>query len=507
MKKTILLILCSASLLFASCGKWLDVSSDTDVSNDSQFDSEEGFMDAAAGTYLLMTKSSIYGREWSWDFLDVLVEPYRLMTANLAAQESAIQNRNYTAYNVRPLIDRMWIDAYNVIANANNILSNLERKKDELHPAVYGLIKGEMLGVRAYVQLDLMRVFGYGNLEERNDMSSKWAVPYVVEYRKNETPQLSYAETFGKLFEDIDSSIALLEEYDPEIRNYSDEELEDINLTGFFNDRHKRMNYYAALALSARARLWEGSEESKAKALEAAKTVIAAVPSEFQWVSEAAITADQKNRDLTCITEHIFALDVQRLNQRSLDTSVQGTDLSFATVVNSVFDASANQYTAHCFRASDALEIFENNSSDYRLSYMFVPQTVSGDNMMTPVKMYQSAASDKTEYLNTVPLIKIAEMYYIAAECDPANAAEYLSEVRTHRGITTGFKADADMSEELMKEYRKEFVADGQLFFFYKRKGISELPSPRTVSSPMSDETYILPYPDNEIMYGNREQF
>lgn len=505
--KITILGICLMTLCFASCENWLDVTSDTDIDNDAQFDSEEGFMDATAGTYLLMTKSSIYGREWTWDFLDLLVQPYRLMTANMAAQESAIQNRNYHAYNVRPLIDRMWIDAYNVVANANNILVNLEKRKESLHPATYAVIKGEMLGLRAFVHFDLMRVFGYGNLAGRSDIASKWAIPYVTEYRKEATPQLSYAETFSKLFDDIDASRTLLKEYDPIVRNYTADELANINLTGFFDNRHKRMNYYAVEALAARAYLWEGSEASKARALEAAKTVIEAVPSEFQWVAESAITADQKNRDLTCVTEHIFALDVQRLNQRSLDASVEGTDQSFATIVNAVFDAASNQYTAHCFESDTALEIFENNSSDYRLSYLFTPQTIGTDNMMTPIKMYQSAASEKSEYLNTVPLIKIAEMYYIAAECDSANAANYLAEVRAHRGVKSEFPAGADMAEELAKEYRKEFVAEGHLFFFYKRTGVSELPAPTSVSAPMDNEAYMLPYPDNEILYGNRIQF
>ena len=75
-----------------------------------------------------------------------------------------------------------------------------------------------------------------------------------------------------------------------------------------------------------------------------------------------------------------------------------------------------------------------------------------------------------------IPNIRISEAYYIAAEClyktDMATAAADLTVVRTARGYETALSET--MTEEvfwetLTYEYRKEFIGEGQLIFFYKR--------------------------------------
>ena len=75
-----------------------------------------------------------------------------------------------------------------------------------------------------------------------------------------------------------------------------------------------------------------------------------------------------------------------------------------------------------------------------------------------------------------IPNIRISEAYYIAAEClyktDMATAAADLTVVRTARGHKTALSET--MTEEvfwetLTYEYRKEFIGEGQLIFFYKR--------------------------------------
>ena len=66
-------------------------------------------------------------------------------------------------------------------------------------------------------------------------------------------------------------------------------------------------------------------------------------------------------------------------------------------------------------------------------------------------------------------------MYYIAAECalTPKDGVEYLDQVRSHRGLIS-YALDRGMSrekldEEIWKEYKKEFIGEGQLWYYYKR--------------------------------------
>ena len=69
------------------------------------------------------------------------------------------------------------------------------------------------------------------------------------------------------------------------------------------------------------------------------------------------------------------------------------------------------------------------------------------------------------------PLIRMSEMYYIASETEPnlVAATDYLNLVRNHRGLPDLDATLIDLPSELLKEYKREFYGEGQLFFYYKR--------------------------------------
>ena len=99
-------------------------------------------------------------------------------------------------------------------------------------------------------------------------------------------------------------------------------------------------------------------------------------------------------------------------------------------------------------------------------------------------------------------------MYLIAAECEPdrAKAIDYLNELRQNRGFSKDYDIASNITEEQLKsiiekEYRKEFVGEGQWFFYCKRNDKDELPN---VTVPFSKTYYVLPMPQQEKEYGNR---
>ena len=78
---------------------------------------------------------------------------------------------------------------------------------------------------------------------------------------------------------------------------------------------------------------------------------------------------------------------------------------------------------------------------------------------------------------------------------------------RQARGITQELDENLgylEVKDEILKEYRKEFVSLGQLFYFYKRWGMENIVG---YAGSMGDAEYILPYPDEEVVSGNRVQF
>lgn len=128
-----------------------------------------------------------------------------------------------------------------------------------------------------------------------------------------------------------------------------------------------------------------------------------------------------------------------------------------------------------------------------------------------PSKLRQmDAATDVTsgQYATPVrdrmPMIRMSEMYYIVAECDmenTGNAVKELNKVLTGRGYETQNLLDPAVVnsapavlEELLKEYQREFICEGQLFFFHKRHHTPILNN--------QEVKYQFPKPDVEIEFG-----
>jgi hypothetical protein len=106
-----------------------------------------------------------------------------------------------------------------------------------------------------------------------------------------------------------------------------------------------------------------------------------------------------------------------------------------------------------------------------------------------------------------MPVLRVSEMYYIAAEClkdiDAGQAIGYLNAVRMARGILDNLSpalSAEQIQEEIFKEYEKEFLLEGQLFYYYKRVNAASMRFSGTVAG---DAVYVLPRPDNEIEFGN----
>ncbi len=120
---------------------------------------------------------------------------------------------------------------------------------------------------------------------------------------------------------------------------------------------------------------------------------------------------------------------------------------------------------------------------------------------------------------DVMPLIRIPEMYYIMAECDPdpQSSAEILDMVRFKRGIASSDATDGgkgydepDTREgfdsghtrrinEVMREYLKEYYGEGQLFYFYKRHNYVTFANCSLVDVRTK---YQFPLPENEDMFG-----
>ncbi|MGI6233617.1 MAG: hypothetical protein ACOYJF_12365, partial [Prevotella sp.] len=98
---------------------------------------------------------------------------------------------------------------------------------------------------------------------------------------------------------------------------------------------------------------------------------------------------------------------------------------------------------------------------------------------------------------------------YIAAECesDLTQATAYLEAVRSHRGMSAyplDISSEDELQEEIEKEYGKEFIAEGQLFYYHKRLNQNITNHTAWDTYTITPSLYVMPRPDDEDTYGGR---
>lgn len=494
-----LLFILVGAVCMTSCESWLDETSNSEIREEDHFSTEEGFRQSLIGCYINMTDESLYGKELSWGMVEMLArqfKPYDNSTGSTSNIQ--IQNYNYMHSTTVSRIENVWAKAYNVIANANAALAEIDNRKVVLDPTNYSVFKGEFLAIRAYMHFELMRLYGYGNWANRKaEIDAKYAVPYVTTVSKNPIDQVKTSEFLKLLIADLEEAAKYLAE-DPLTEKHEWSWYEDLNADGFYNFRNLHLNYYAVKALQARVYLWEGSADSKAKALAAATEVIddyfakSGKLGDYNYMRW--MTADDYNKYPAMAMEQIFALNVNAQRFSSLTASYLKT--SFLDTDKDIYYISE----------SDTYDIYENSNTDYRIVKLLQAHLDGSRTGHLPLKLQQKDSNNKN-YGYRVSLMRMPEMYYIAAECHLANndvkaALDLLTLVRNQRGVYE--ELDATMSveqamEEIKKEYHKEFLLEGVMFYYYKRTGADILPNMET---PMTDAEYVLPYPDFELQNG-----
>ena len=498
MKKKFLyyIVLFVATLcLFPSCEKWLDVTTKTQNREDDQFSTVDGFKQALTGCYVNIVSSSLYSSKMVFELPEVLGQQYSLDPYN---DLSYLGRYDYTNSTSISMIESVWSNAYNAIANINNILSFCEKNRSVLDDVNYALIKGELLTMRAFIHFDLMRLFGYSNLQERTDLDTKKTIPYMREVTKDIIPQESYNVTLNLMIEDLNNAISLLS-IDPITKSEPTSFYEEANRDGYWNDRNQRFNYYVAKTTLAKVYMWRGRPEDKAEALIHINDVIEETEANqvISWVSSiAGLEADPVMK-----SEHILSLVVTnlwRMTSSRFAKNDEGTEFFYqnALLRTQIFSEYA--------------------SNDIRYVAGYYANTRPEDTYIPKKYLLEYSINSTTGQIvnttNAVGLLRIPELYYMAAECyatknqpDMASALDKLNFVREKRGLGDYPLTEAEINDpllfqqELTKEYKKEFIAEGVFFFYCKRNGLN------IDDMSLTDSEYMLPYPDNEISMG-REQ-
>ena len=467
------LLLLGIGVSLVSCEDWLDVRPKSEILTDMHFEEESGFRDQLAGVYTAMTETSMYGRSLSFGLMSVLSQDYDLKSESTYRYAAEY---NYEETGTKSMIDGMWSSTYNCIANLNIMLKYIDNDPNIFTDNNYKMYKGEILGLRAFLHLEMLRIFSPSPKANANAM----AVPYVTQYDKVVTKQKTVNETMNLIIADLLEAEKLLKESDAFLN-------QDLNYTVRW-DRRYYFNYYAVVGTLARAYMYKGDTEN---ALTYANIIIEEgedYNSDFSWTSNDTMESkyeEQVNRLFS--GECLFYLNVKDFND----------------IVKYHFTSSAsnNTFTPSETKAEQIYEKALGYGNDYRLHKNF--QYDGADKYLWKYHQYENGACT-----DIVPVIRKSESYYIAAEIlkesDPDRAIELLNLVREARNLEfaplSNLTAE-QIQEEVAKEYRKEFLAEGQMFFYYKRLDATRIEG----AGVNAQSIYVLPMPDTEIEFGERK--
>ncbi|BDF56552.1 MULTISPECIES: RagB/SusD family nutrient uptake outer membrane protein [Butyricimonas] len=478
MKKYILALV--VPVLLCSCESWLDVKPNDRISEEATFSTPRGFELALNGVYVDLNKTNLYGRALTWDFVEVLAQRYAI-DKNAKYNKEAM-DFHYASDEVKSRVSGIWSTAYSLISNLNLILQNCDTRRDVLSDEYYSLVKGEALGLRALLHFDLFRLWGpvYSLASE-----SELTIPYYASFALVAKPKLTASKFMEQVIADLEEAAGLLKDYDPAME--ASGMLKPYAGNNFLGYRALRMNYYAVKLLLARAYLYVDNKE---EALKAAKEVIEVQERLFPWIDPASLSTSSENLDRMFSTELVFAL--QNVNRKTIYTgSFDSDNLKIGALLipdQKVVDNS----------------IFDGETSDLRYKMWLDKNVELEGGSYKELMKYQITSTDSI-YAQLIPMLRVSEAFYIAAECEGEEDAEagiaWLNKVRNARALQGYPWYYYEYTLEL--EYIREFWGEGQLFFFYKRKNYDEISSAydpyATVS--MTPANYVLLIPESESKY------
>lgn len=468
--------LITITLLFSSCDSFFDVNPQTEIVGDALFQEEAGFREALTGVYIKLKSNNAYGRSLTMTTIEHLVSAWDV-TSNSVGQR--LGNFEYENSDVQNAFDGIYRQAYNTIANINDLLTHIDEKEDVFStPEMYRMIKGEALSLRAYLHFDILRLFGPMPLSPSDGNS----LPYVKVISTEQNPLIGFEQFKAEIFNDLRQAEQLLQDSDPFIE-YSANDFKQgayVSDNDFSSYRYLRMNYYGVKALQARAHLWFNETN---EAYQAAKTVIDAKDNDGTSKFKLGNASDLADEDYVLTCEHIFGL----------------YDFDLYSKYQFMF-AQAN-YKKGQNETLINEKLFGNTGTDIRESSLWETiqdPSLQNSYILRKYKVAENVTNLLSDY-KQIPMLRISEMYLIAVETAPQGEAEQLWEdFKNSRNFTgDNLPTNGNLKRSmLIKEYRKEFYAEGQSFFAYKRVNA---PLKDILFAPANAElNYLLPMPKIE---------
>lgn len=469
----------ACSTMMVSCDSWLEVKPYDKISEGELQKSEEGYQKMLNGIYIDLNSDALYGQSLSVEMIEVMGGAYAIGTDNSVwGNYKDLSNYQYGTEYWRNRLDQTWNKAYALILNCNKILENIDQNQDLFTGGNYYAVKGEALALRAMLHFDMLRLFGPVYAKD----SDKKAIPYYNKHTNSPEPILTAKEVAEKVVADLEEARILLAN-DPVKTEGTLMSGSQDGTSNFMRYRALRLNYYAVEALLARVNLYMGNKTEAFKyATDVIKTADQGI---FPFVDKSLVIGSPADPDRIFSSEVLFAL----------------TNTSRSKIHKNFYDPS--RLPNYVFRMDDNLmsNIVYGGAAttggyqdDYRYRANWI---ATGSNRY--FYKYSDMVANGSIQNTMIPMIRLGEMFLIAAESQSdnlANGVQYVNALRRNRGVANLQTLTPDL---LKYEYIRELYGEGQLFYLYKRLNSDIITSSNANKNPKaSDLIFVVPLPDSE---------
>lgn len=489
MKNIIILFLVASA--FTGCKKWLDVQPSDQIVDNELFSEALGYQHALNGIYIQAATQDLFGRNLSYGLNSSLGQDYA--PGKMGTEQQLVQYYDKTHASSQALIDNIWSKGYNTIANCNKLLGEIEavpESKFQQGRSERNMIIGEALAMRAMMHFEILRLYAPAPAKEPG---GKY-IPYVSNYPARLNPPVTTSQVLDQITADLEKAQSLVAENDTIVNKNALTGKLQVILTGlgnqtyggpFYSYRMNRLNYVAIQGLLARVYLYAGNN---IKAMHHARYLYDNYGPHgrlkyWEFTPEANTSGSSKYYKM------------------ANDLLLAFYDADLIANLNKSFQS---RYRI----SSDADSWFPASDRDYRAGLLreFETDIVSEKGKITEKWMENPSTVAEIKRQNTIiPVLRLSEIYYIYSETlfrsgQVVEALDVLNQVRYARGKLTTFSQTDEEAfyQELLNEYRREFLTEGQTFFAYKRLQRNLMRGTQVITL---DERFILPVPQNEQIF------
>lgn len=449
MKKSIYMLAC---LTVAAACEALDQAPSTSVTTDTAITGVEDLANAVNGAYYVATYGTMLTVASEMSIYADLVGPDSYQPASSGQNASRLAGFSMTAndtYNA-------YYYLYAAIASVNSALEKAALLEDQEAVAPY---VAELYAMRGLFHFHLATYFApIPTSGSENQLGLVLADKvFDIDYVGK---RASLADTYAFIIGDFTKAVE----------------------TGLNKDRNTgHLNYWAALALRARANLYAGNYEA---ALNDAEEVLETSPYRLYTIDNYTKVWSQEGAD-EVIMEY---LQTDTYNAQRYAPGYYASPRGY-----SEYGVSPEFYS---WITSDPSDVRSQMVADYSVAPGGDPDYNVG---YYPLKFPGNAGASVPAYVNNIKVLRLSEMLLVAAEAalkTGEDADSYVNALRRNRIV--GYEDVATVTlEDILNERRKEFFAEGQIAFDFWRNGL-EVANGSLVTGPQDYRT-VLPFPKEEI--------